>query len=431
MAAPHLTVTGLRSQILKPEDAQYKERIESYFDSSAKLYPNCIVQPRTAAEVAEAVKALASAGQEFAIRSGGCGNRAGSNHIDGGTKLASLGPGANWGHVYNELEKYGRVVAGGRVDNVGVGGLLLGGGLSFYSGRDGFACDSVMAYQVVLADGSIVTAKVGEHEDLFRVLKGGSNNFGIVTPANALESFSANTREDPDSTTIFVAGHQPRFGGDVIMTLCFNVAGVEKPKAFDGFFSLPELFSDYKTGKITDLTPYSALPASYYNIWYTVSFKNDASIIQKASELHCVLAKELKEKVTYGDFTSHCAFQPIPLLYSQHSVAAGGNIMGIEAYPHDGIMLQVSASVKTAELAEWVRPKVRAITQDLTAFASTVKDGIMPWQHLNYAAADQQPLQSYGAGNVAKMRGAAIKYDPNGVFQRLCPGEFKITAVKD
>lgn len=39
-----------------------------------------------------------------------------------------------------------------------------------------------MEYEVVLADGSVVIAKAdNEHEDLFRVLKGGSNNFGIVT----------------------------------------------------------------------------------------------------------------------------------------------------------------------------------------------------------------------------------------------------------
>lgn len=359
--------------------------------------------------------------------------------------------------MYTELDRDGRVIAGGRVDNVGVGGLLLGGGLSFYAGRDGFACDSIVAYEVVLADGSIVTAKESKNEDLFRVLKGGSNNFGIVTrfvlktkpirpvwggvalrptcslpaAAKALESFTAHAQEDPDSTTIFVAGHQPKFGGDVIMTLCFNAAGIEKPKAFDGFLSLPEMFSDYKTGKVSDITPYSVLPAGYYNIWYTLSFKNDASMIQKASELHYILAKELKEKVKDGDFTSHCAFQPIPRLYSQHSIAAGGNIMGLESYPHDGIMLQVSASVKTAELAEWVRPKVRAITQDLIAFASTVEHGIMPWKNLNYAAADQEPLQSYGVDNMAKMRAAAAKYDPHGVFQRLCPGGFKVTAVRN
>lgn len=112
MAATHLTLTGLGSQILKPGDAHYDQRIESYFDSSAKLHPDCILQPRTAHEVAEVVKALVDASQEFAVRSGGCGNRAGSNNIDGGvtidlglmnevhfdseTKLVSLGPGASW-----------------------------------------------------------------------------------------------------------------------------------------------------------------------------------------------------------------------------------------------------------------------------------------------------------------------------------------------
>lgn len=359
--------------------------------------------------------------------------------------------------MYSKLGQYGRVVPGGRAENVGVGGLLLGGGLSFYAGRDGFACDNVVAYQVVLADGSIVTAKVGENEDLFLALKGGSNNFGIVTlfimrtkplgpvwgvvairpvdclseAANALESFTANAHHDPDSTTTFVTGHQPRFGGDVLMTLCFNAAGVNEPKAFDVFFALPEAFSEYKTGKVAGILSYSALPSDYYNIWYTLCFKNDASIVQKAAALHQALAQDLKEKVTDGDFTSHCAFQPIPKLYTQRSVAAGGNIMVLAAYPHDAIMLQASASVKTAELADWVRPRVRAITQEVAAFAKTVEDGIMPWLHLNYAAADQDPLGSYGAENVAKMRAVAAKYDPDAVFQQLCPGGFKISAVKD
>lgn len=349
------------------------------------------------------------------------------------------------------------MVAGGRVDNVGVGGLLLGGGLTFYAGRDGFACDNVIAYQVVLANGNIVMATADENEDLFRVLKGGSNNFGIVTrfvmktkplgtlwggvavrPVNclpaaskALEAFTATANKDPDSTTIFVAAHQPRFGGNLIMNLCFNTAGIDKPKAFDSFMALPEIFSDYKTGKIGDMLPYSALPPGYYYVWYTISVKNDASIIQKASELQYVLATELKAKVADGDFTSHVAFQPIPKFYTQHSVTAGGNIMGLDGYPYDGIMLQISASVKTAGLAEWVRPKVRAIADEVAAYASSsIQDGVMPWQHLNYAAADQDPLSSYGANNVAKMRAAAEKYDPQGVFQRLCPGGFKISAIK-
>lgn len=119
MAAAYLTTAGLGSQILKPGDAQFKERIGSFFDLGAKLHPACIVQPRTATEVATVVKTLVSAGQKFAARLGGCGNRAGSNNIEGGvtidlglmnsvqynskTGLASLEPGTNWGVIKPSL----------------------------------------------------------------------------------------------------------------------------------------------------------------------------------------------------------------------------------------------------------------------------------------------------------------------------------------
>ena len=62
--------------------------------------------------------------------------------------------------------------------DVGVGGLLLGGGVSFLSAQFGFACDNVLNYEVVLADGSIVNANATSNTDLFWALKGGGNQFG-------------------------------------------------------------------------------------------------------------------------------------------------------------------------------------------------------------------------------------------------------------
>lgn len=73
------------------------------------------------------------------------------------------------------------MVAGGRERDVAVAGFLLGGGTSLYTCRTGFGCDQVINFEVVLADGRIVQANRGEHCDLFRVLKGGGNNFGIVS----------------------------------------------------------------------------------------------------------------------------------------------------------------------------------------------------------------------------------------------------------
>ena len=52
-----------------------------------------------------------------------------------------------------------------------------------------------------------------------------------------------------------------------------------------------------------------------------------------------------------------------------------------------------------------------------------------PYLYLDYADITQDPLASYGAENVKKMRAAAKKYDPEGVFQNLVPGGFKISKV--
>lgn len=60
----------------------------------------------------------------------------------------SVGPGRRWEEVYSYLQTYGLVALGGRVGIVGVPGLLLGGGISFYSNQYGFAADNVIAYEV-------------------------------------------------------------------------------------------------------------------------------------------------------------------------------------------------------------------------------------------------------------------------------------------
>ena len=87
----------------------------------------------------------------------------------------------SWSDVYSYLEPHGLAVPGGRIGPVGVPGLLLAGGVSFYGNQVGWACDSVVNYEIVLADGSLVEANKDHHPDLFWALKGGSSNFGIVT----------------------------------------------------------------------------------------------------------------------------------------------------------------------------------------------------------------------------------------------------------
>lgn len=131
------------------------------------------MQPVSTEEVSSVVKALvadAACGHtQFAIRSGGHATWAGSNNIEDGvtidpglmnttmldpeTKVASIEPGARWAQVYATLDPQGVTVVGGRAGTVGVSGFLTGGGDSFYTLQQGFACDNVKNFEVVLATG--------------------------------------------------------------------------------------------------------------------------------------------------------------------------------------------------------------------------------------------------------------------------------------
>lgn len=93
----------------------------------------------------------------------------------------SVGGASNWYQVNSALVPYGRGAIGGRLKTIGVGGLTLGGGISYFSAKYGFAMDTVVNYEVVLASGQVVNANATSYSDLFWALKGGSNNFGIVT----------------------------------------------------------------------------------------------------------------------------------------------------------------------------------------------------------------------------------------------------------
>lgn len=161
-----------------------------------------------------------------------------------------------------------------------------------------------------------------------------------------------------------------------------------------------------------------------------MTFKNDATIIKEASELHKKLAKELQEKIPDGDFTSHVPFQPIPRLFVERSLAANpsGKVLGLEQNQHDAILMQASVSVRTPELEHWVRPKVRGVVEGVRSLASRIEGGVIPWIYFNYAHSSQDVIRSYGARKISIIRETASRYDPEGVFQRLCPGGFKIPA---
>jgi FAD/FMN-containing dehydrogenase len=189
----------LGGTISLPDTKSYNATISGFWSiQEATLQPACVLRPSTAQDVSEALKIISQGDNcRFSIKGHGHAPAPGFANAEGGVTIdltnlssvslnkdsavASVGAGAKWLDVYQYLSGSGVQVAGGRNGNVGVGGLLLGGGISHFTTRIGWACDQVLNYQVVLANGTLLNANKDSHEDLFVALKGGGNNFGVVT----------------------------------------------------------------------------------------------------------------------------------------------------------------------------------------------------------------------------------------------------------
>lgn len=181
-----------------PNSTEYASQSEGYWViQNREMLPFCRFAPRSAGDVAFAVDAIRKTGSRFAITSGRHSVVLGANNahkgvtvdfnahmrrveIDEPSSVVRVQPGAKWGDVYEYLESRGWMVVGGRLSDIGVGGLLLGGGISHYGPRKGWGSDNVLAFTVVLASGEIVRASPTSHSDLYWVLKGGGNRYGTV-----------------------------------------------------------------------------------------------------------------------------------------------------------------------------------------------------------------------------------------------------------
>lgn len=167
--------TALGDKVLFPRDEEYTESIEGegedletgYWSITAQLTPECIVKARCTEDVSVAVSLLAAKKQhgscKFAVRGGGHSPWP-SNNIENGVTIdlsymnqtvynadsstATIGAGSRWVQVYEELSPLGVTVPGGRAGTVGVAGLTLGGGNSFFAARTGLVCDNVANYTV-------------------------------------------------------------------------------------------------------------------------------------------------------------------------------------------------------------------------------------------------------------------------------------------
>ena len=122
--------------------------------------------------------------------------------VDPSTELVTVGGGTRMKALYAALQRHDLAFPLGNSDDVGIGGLVLGGGVAAVSRSFGLTCDSLVETDIVLADGTTLTCSETENADLFWACRGGGGgNFGVNT------SFTFQARQAPVGSTCLLLWH--------------------------------------------------------------------------------------------------------------------------------------------------------------------------------------------------------------------------------
>ncbi|KAJ6137590.1 hypothetical protein N7471_004076 [Penicillium samsonianum] len=455
---------SMPKSVILPGSANYTtQTVDNYWDIRADLSPACVFVPNTAAEVSQAVKIIGACDAQFAVRGGGHMNYPGANNIDAGVLIAlsnlnsinvkantvEVGPGLNWYQVYSALEPHGRVCIGGRMKTIGVPGLSLIGGFYYFNNKYGYAMDNVVTYDVVLGNGTQITVNKTSHGDLFWALKGGANNFGIVT------RFELKTYAVPKvSTTIQVFNETniPKYlsavceaaklddkdpiAAGMISSINYNattkvvqgsILGVQEgvsspPSQFANFTKIPAI---ERINNVTTMKPFANTldsPKQMMRIQFShKTMKPDAKVLYSIYEAWKAAVDKIADvQGLYPTFVTNVISPTSVRVAKTNGV---GNVWGLEEEPL--IIWQLSTGWELAQddirMEAWSRRLVEhlhGINKELGLASEFI--------YMGDAGEWQDPYAGFPSENVARMKKIRSSYDPAGVFSTLSWGGFKL-----
>ncbi|MBO3749660.1 FAD-binding oxidoreductase [Streptosporangiaceae bacterium NEAU-GS5] len=183
----------LRGRVLVQGDEEF-EAISRPWDAAVDQRVVAVVEAADAADVSALVRYARQAGLAVATQPNGHAPSAGfegtillrtrlmnSVEVRPGERIARVGPAATWGDVLAEAGKHELVALAGSTAVVSATAFTLGGGVSWFGRKYGFAANSVRSFDVVDADGAQLTVTRESDPELFWALRGGGGDFAIVT----------------------------------------------------------------------------------------------------------------------------------------------------------------------------------------------------------------------------------------------------------
>jgi hypothetical protein len=456
--------------VVLPETEEYAEITMSYYSElERELKPACFITPHSANDVAEVLKAVKPILDTPSLAIAGAGQQAtpGAANVKGGItihlrnlkgieisedqKVISVAAWEQMGDVYEKARAVGLGVAGNRHATGGMGGEALQGGLSYYSYAKGLICDAIVNYQIVLANGDIVNANADTNKDLWITLRGGGNNFGIVTrfdfetfpqgqlwggkvyyfepqlsgQIQALVDYMHDPNPDLDVHICISLGYAATLGSIVCMNDIFSLKPGQ-PKALEPFANVEPQIDQMKTlrvGTLKELTT-EIFAGAFTNrvLKTTTTVKADTKILEYAVQTYHKAFEQVKgvENILFS-----LTFELIPVSIMESSIARGGNSLGLD--PSDGplvVILFYTAWDKATD-DETVYSANRAAIESLEKEAKSTGMS-SPYLYMHYALPPQDVMKSYGSKSHEHLRTVSAKYDPDGFFQKAGAGLFKL-----
>ncbi|KAJ1563179.1 hypothetical protein HK405_009652, partial [Cladochytrium tenue] len=475
--------------IFFPGSTEFADSETGFFTAQAnELQSAAVARPSSTAQVSNVIKALRRhlpASVPIAIRGAGHARCAGTAKAQGGvtidtrglkgieivedSQVIKIGAGHEWLDVYAALEKHEPplTVMGGRNTGVGVAGFLLGGGISFLSYKYGFGVDAVRAWEVVVADGTVVRADRDHPQtsDLWDALRGGSTNFGVVTAVEMAYSphpvhlragtgFYLSPARRATLQALVELGSQPQSQADVpyapiphaIWTMTY-VAGVPFKiiailmstteatgyGALQGFTNtrwrvpftgkLREMKHSAWAQECTDMTPKKGSRGTHR----TITIKLDADFLNTAVDMWYESVESIKH---VAGIMYNFIFVPLPVSMLKASRDTSGssvtNSMGLR--PEDGPLATVEMNFtwRKSEDDAAVDETANKFQRELAQAAEEKGLGhrfIFP----NYASPNEPVMKAYGEERLAVLKAVASKWDSDGIFQDRVVGGFKLS----
>jgi FAD/FMN-containing dehydrogenase len=204
-AAPMTTLTDpvaitalhshVRGRVIGPEHEDY-DRARSLFYGGFDRRPAAVARVADVEDVRRVVSFAQEHGLPLAVR-GGAHSAAGHSvpddalvidlrelrdmQIDDGAGTAWAGTGLTAAEVTAALDERGLAIGFGDTGSVGIGGITLGGGVGYLVRKHGLTIDSLLAAELVTADGELHRVDAETEPDLFWAIRGGGGNFGVAT----------------------------------------------------------------------------------------------------------------------------------------------------------------------------------------------------------------------------------------------------------